>query len=680
MNIPIIELYEYQIHKYEPTDRMKSQDTKNQVFKFSDIDDSPLDNCKRITVDGYQQNLEEDTTRSTCDPIFNVGGKIGGKIGGKLEVKSYYDIDNLYGNYKLFLAKDVNTEKLDDDSIKKVMKNLSDILEAQYDLLEHFMNPTLKPLFDMINKSTFDESDILDICEFANNTAIIQQLKINDDTKIILFGDFHGSFHTFFRLLCRLHRYGILNLDSFKINDPYKIIFLGDILDRGMYALDILNVIFKLMVVNNSDPENQKIIFNRGNHENYDQYLLNFLDDIFHTPTAGNEISKKIHVKSLFSEFIVKLNLLFCALPSAVIINNQNKYKYWCCHGGFPNIIIPDNIFTFINDATYAQDIRWSDFGLQDATNTILYGPSSRGGNIKEYSIQGTINFLTHNNINYIIRGHQDSYGNSVLFVNGKLPIIISNPIYNTIKDMLYYNTNPKTYTNRSIGPIARLIPELIYGDLFPVLTISTNTDNGRNLNADSFALLRFDIKEDNIEDFTKNTLSIIQNIKETLKNKNINRNILMKKNLETCLKIYLEYDNEINYIINLMNIHKDIYKQELDKFPKSILDISLEIISIINDVYDIYVYYKEKYDALNTKINLYNDNHNISKEQYDIISKEISEYKKILDNISDKISKGKYFHAEKEYIEKEIDNIIINNKQKEILDNINTYILEFEQ
>ena len=57
--------------------------------------------------------------------------------------------------------------------------------------------------------------------------------------------------------------------------------------------------------------------------------------------------------------------------------------------------------------------------------------------------------------------------------------------------------------------------------DVFPVLTISTNTDFGRNLDADSFALLRFDIKQDNIEDFTRNTLSIIQNIKETLKNKN---------------------------------------------------------------------------------------------------------------------------------------------------------------
>lgn len=673
MNIPIVELYEYQIHKYEPTNRYISQDTKNQVFKFGDIDDSPADECKRVTVDGYQKNEEEDTNRSSCDPIFNVGGK--------LEVTTYYDIDNIYGNYKLFLAKDTDTNELDLESKKKLKKNLVDALNTQYELLKHFINPSLVPFFRLANRKKLDRSNIPEINAFADETAIIQQLKINDETKIILFGDFHGSFHTFFRLLCRLHRYGILDLNTLKINDPYKIIFLGDILDRGMYALDILNIIFKLITINNKEPENQRIIFNRGNHENFDQYLYDFLTDRLDTPTTGNEIKKKINIDHENYEFIVKLNLLFSALPSAVIINNQNKYKYWCCHGGFPPdlvINLKDNIFTLINNITDAKDIRWSDFGLPDVTNTVPFGPSGRGETLKKYGMKGTLDFLERNSINYIIRGHQDSYGNSILFDDDGNKLIISDPEFDTLEDMLYYNTNPKTYNNRANGPIARLIPVYHYSNIFPVLTISTNTDNGRNLNSDSFILLRFDIKKDNIEDFTRNTLSIMQNIKETLKNKNINRNIIMKKNLETCLNIFREFNNQTNNIIRLLLI-KDIFKEELNKIPKDIQEITLEINSIMEDVCEIMIYYDDKYTALRDKINLYYDKHTITKEQYDIAIRELSEYKNILDEHNDIITKIEKFNIEKEFLIKNLDEIIKNNKQKQILDEMHRYIQEFE-
>jgi hypothetical protein len=653
MNIPIVELYEYQIHKY-------SKDL-TQIFKFGDIDDSPVDECKRITIDGAQTNQDDDINRSSCDPIFNVGGK--------LTVKTYYDIDNIYGNYKLFLAKDTNTNELDDESKKKILQNLSDALELQYDILDHFNNPTLQPLFDLISRGRFNDSHIPEIITFADNTAIIQQLKVNDETKIILFGDFHGSFHTFFRLLCRLHRYGIVDLNTFVINDPYKIIFLGDILDRGMYALDILNIIFKLIITNNKEPENQKIIFNRGNHENYDQYLNDFLSGKIDTPTAGNEFNKKINVKSQNDEFIIKLNLLLCGLPSAVVINNQNKYKYWCCHGGFsPDIVLQDNIFTLINDDSQSKDIRWSDFGLNDTTNTIPYGPSSRGRSLKTYGIRGTNDFLRKNNINYIIRGHQDSLGNSVLFTTDGQHIYISHPQMSSVQDLLYYNSNPKTYNNRSVGPIARLIPNNSMDDVFPVLTISTNTDNGRNLIADSFALLRFDIKKDNIKDFTRNTLSIIQNIKETLKNKNINRDIIMKKNLITILK-FLNVCDDINNIRILQQIHKNsVPTVILNRFTK-IIDISNQIYSHLVDIIDIFEYYEDKFKSLKIKLSRLNP---IQKDKVAEFIREIEQIITQIIEILDRIYSNS--HTGIQFIHS-----LQNNKQEEILSQLNTIITEFE-
>ena len=68
---------------------------------------------------------------------------------------------------------------------------------------------------------------------------------------------------------------------------------------------------------------NQKLIFNRGNHENYDQYTQS-------TYGAYNEFKKKIIKQSDFDNFILLFYKLLCILPSAVIINCENKKNIWC--------------------------------------------------------------------------------------------------------------------------------------------------------------------------------------------------------------------------------------------------------------------------------------------------------------------------------------------------------------
>jgi hypothetical protein len=59
-----------------------------------------------------------------------------------------------------------------------------------------------------------------------------------------------------------------------KINDGYKIVFLGDVIDRGQYSSEIVFIIFLLIYVNNLDDANgnsviekPKIYYIRGNHE-----------------------------------------------------------------------------------------------------------------------------------------------------------------------------------------------------------------------------------------------------------------------------------------------------------------------------------------------------------------------------------------------------------------------------
>lgn len=701
MNIPVIELYEYQIHKYYPEDRFSKVDPQmddktreeeriknllkqKAVFKFGDIDDSPIDECKRIAIDGMQSNTDSDTNRSTCDPIYS------SLTGGK----AYYDIDNLYGNYKLFLAKDINVNELDTDSKKKLLQNLDNVIDKQYNMLNNNMHSSMIILFGMIDylrsKPKFNKRDNEDLYQQADETAIIQTLNVSDETKIILFGDFHGSYHTFFRNLCRLHRYGVIDLNTFEIKDPYKIIFLGDILDRGMYSLDIINVIFKLMIKNNTENE-QKIIYNRGNHENYDQYLWDNINGKINSQTSANEFSTKINDTDITNEFITKLNLLFCLLPSAVIINNQDKQKIWCSHGGFPNNLeITDDIFVLIDDTAMSKDIRWSDFGIKDMTNSKAYLPSSRdgfAGNLKTFTHKGTMDFLERNNIDFIIRGHQDSYANSAFcsstnddtqnnFIN------LAEKNFPDVEDIIINNNGSKTFGSRVVGPIARVIADkdnydVDFGNnvkIYPVLTISTNTDNGRYLNSDSFALLRFDIQPDDINKFDKNILSILQNIKDILRNETINKDIIIKKNIDTIEKFLLIFNDETN--LKLCKIHL-MKKEKLN--DDRIKEINIQILSLYYDISDIFLYYESKIKSLKQKITDLFISEKLLSYQNDLLQLFIKELEEKFNNCLSMSNKLNKLDVDK-FTDAEIIEIIKNNRQNEILEKLNIIMKEIIQ
>ena len=144
--------------------------------------------------------------------------------------------------------------------------------------------------------------------------------------------------------------------------------------------------------------------------------------------------------------------------------------------------------------------------------------------------------------INGIIRGHQDSISNSLVFKKGNDKVLF-NQLYRTntenLNNIYWNNRNDTINRNRYFGPLARLHIDRVdnQSDLIhPVVTLSTNTDTGRNLTADSFGLLRFDIQPSNIEDFIQNSL--------TSKNKIVNLN---NPEVELVKQKYLKY--KIKYI-----------------------------------------------------------------------------------------------------------------------------------
>ncbi len=162
--------------------------------------------------------------------------------------------------------------------------------------------------------------------------AFIFNLNFSTNDKIICFGDFHGSFHTFIRNLFRLHLLGVLDLSDgqYKINDGYRLIFLGDIVDRGNYGLDILYILSQFIIQNNTE-NNLKIIINRGNHEQEETYGIYGFKKEYQLKLNQNKTTDL-----LFNKF-------FSFLPSAIILNHGNT-RYWMCHGGIPiNFEINEN-------------------------------------------------------------------------------------------------------------------------------------------------------------------------------------------------------------------------------------------------------------------------------------------------------------------------------------------------
>ena len=92
----------------------------------------------------------------------------------------------------------------------------------------------------------------------------VQKVTVNPNDKICVFGDIHGSIHSLLRNLLRLIALGYIDKDLKIKGDNFKIVFLGDLINRGSYSTEVLYLFLNLLKIN---PGNVHIT--RGNHEEY---------------------------------------------------------------------------------------------------------------------------------------------------------------------------------------------------------------------------------------------------------------------------------------------------------------------------------------------------------------------------------------------------------------------------
>lgn len=231
---------------------------------------------------------------------------------------------------------------------------------------------------------------------FATKTTI------PDGGKVIVIGDIHSSIHSIKEILDSFLQRGIMS-ENFEISDEYTIIFLGDILDRGPFGLDIIHIIFRLK---NSNPF-QKVIILNGNHEDVGMYTRYGF---------GDEISTQL--KDINDIKLIKNLLTY--LPSVLFLD-VNETILQLNHGGIETSYSPikfiasifDYQFHGVDDGNklFYKGLRWSDF---DGT---IEGeqPSSRGGKLKKYGKDYTDEYLAENGLSGFIRGHQDFHHFAIL-------------------------------------------------------------------------------------------------------------------------------------------------------------------------------------------------------------------------------------------------------------------------
>jgi len=483
-----LEIYEYVLNGYTN----KVRDNSLLIYKTESIDVSSDEECGIIKVSEppaiLHQNISIPKISRSCDPIkgtlahVDFGTNI--ILDNKLSLDTNFNIDGITRNdlikfSNIYGAKQIKRQKISDTSLLPSMTKL-----YNFSIIKKVITDIASIIVDdwkITSRST----------QYINNHTLIKIIKPTIEHKFIIFGDIHGSFATFMRHLIRLREMNIFD-NNCRLRDNYNLIFLGDMIDRGVYGYEIVMLIFLLKIQN---PTNVHI--NRGNHEE--------------TNTNTNYgFLEQINIQFEGDAHLVYdlINTVFTAQHSALLLQNPINDKYiYLAHGGLPlqdgftlhplltppfnnNIEIPNAEIIHSN----TNSIRWSDF--HSKAMTILGERSLTGRNI--------ITEANNIGIELIVRGHQDSEINTKILINelhlllGQFAILQDPTSYPNYININNINRIKEKNNKFDYSHIIRVdnndvyVNDTIYKELLPVITLSTNTDNGRDLSRDSFGILRF--------------------------------------------------------------------------------------------------------------------------------------------------------------------------------------------
>lgn len=286
-------------------------------------------------------------------------------------------------------------------------------------------NPQLfsKLEFNVISKILSEAKKV-----FENENIMLEFNLDNEDKKVYVIGDIHGNLETLVKLI-----------ELIEEQNPELVIFLGDIVDRGLKQLECLLIVLTLKILN---P--QKFYLLRGNHETLEMNkYYGFFQDFMH----------KFKDSIKFNEILT----VYDVLPICVLINRT----ILCLHGGIPQdteILTKlkgyktkdmTRIYKSISKGVF--QIMWNDpkSELQGFVN------SFRGSGIFFFGEEVFNDFMRINNLEYLIRAHECFPEGYRWFFNKKLLSIFSSANYRGS-----YSPNPASY---AIIRNNEIFPKILY-------------------------------------------------------------------------------------------------------------------------------------------------------------------------------------------------------------------------
>lgn len=303
---------------------------------------------------------------------------------------------------------------------------------------------------DEIPIPSFDENLLINLCLDAQHIFEKEDVILDVDGDTIVVGDIHGSLHDLLRIL----KY----IDISK----YKVIFLGDYVDRGNFSLECITLLFTLKIIYPN-----KYFLLRGNHEfdvmcsqyGFKREILNYhnpkkLKNIQKEPSTqepnnndSEKCDKKVSNDELCEQYFANhLNMnchkyteelydafmkAFSFLPIAAIVNKTSL----CIHGGLSPLFdkvdkIRKQIQRPIDNYDHNEllcDILWGDPSVQ-LQQFYEMNPRGRG---QLFNGVVVVNFLKNNNLQRIIRAHQCVNQGIEMVFNEKCITVFSASSYN---------------------------------------------------------------------------------------------------------------------------------------------------------------------------------------------------------------------------------------------------------
>jgi hypothetical protein len=290
------------------------------------------------------------------------------------------------------------------ESIEEEEKNKSQIIAERF--LHVFQNPV--DHLEYLQSVEF-ACDLKHVCATVSDIFSEESRCLYMQSPVYVFGDIHGNLEDLHFFSDNLWKLGMdLTAGQF--------LFLGDYVDRGMSCLECVAYLFGLKILY---PKKIKLL--RGNHETRDVngWVEHYRDKSFLYQC------KERFGRELGEDVWEECNLAFDRLPLSAVIDHD----IFCIHGGIPRpldefeselqsiLAVPNTVSlmpAYEHETDWMKqvttDCLWSDPAPEDMESHLDhdgFGDSPRGGGAVMFGSDAISNFLTKNNLSYIIRAHE---------------------------------------------------------------------------------------------------------------------------------------------------------------------------------------------------------------------------------------------------------------------------------